>query len=71
MTQALRTFLTFQDGAATAALDLFADVLDDFEVITIAHYGPDGPGAEGTVMSAQFRLAGGESSCADSRVDHE
>ena len=42
----------------------------DFELQSVAHYGPDGPGPEGTIMSAQFRLAGGELSCADSPVDH-
>jgi len=70
MTQPVRTFLTFQDGEATAALDLYADVFHDFEITTIAHYGAAGPGPEGTVMSAQFRLAGGDFSCADSPVDH-
>ena len=40
MTQGLRTFLTFQGGAATAALDLYRDVFDDFELIEIDHYGP-------------------------------
>jgi predicted 3-demethylubiquinone-9 3-methyltransferase (glyoxalase superfamily) len=70
MTREVRTFLTFQGGAATAALDLYADVFDDFEIISIMHYGPAGPGPEGTVMMAQFRLAGGEFSCADSPVDH-
>jgi predicted 3-demethylubiquinone-9 3-methyltransferase (glyoxalase superfamily) len=71
MTQDLRTFLTFQGGAANAALELYADVFDDFEMISIAHHGPAGGGPEGTVMAAQFRLAGGEFSCADSPVDHE
>jgi predicted 3-demethylubiquinone-9 3-methyltransferase (glyoxalase superfamily) len=70
MTQGIRTFLTFQGGTATSALDLYADVFDDFEIISISHYGPAGPGSEGTVMAAQFRLAGGEFSCADSPVDH-
>jgi predicted 3-demethylubiquinone-9 3-methyltransferase (glyoxalase superfamily) len=70
MTQMLRTFLTFQDGAATAALELYADVFDDFEIISIARYGPEGPGPEGTVMSARFRLVGCEFGCADSPIGH-
>lgn len=70
VTRALRTFLTFQGGTATAALETYADVFDDFELTSIAHYGPGGPGPEGTVMVAQFRLAGVEFSCADSPVDH-
>jgi predicted 3-demethylubiquinone-9 3-methyltransferase (glyoxalase superfamily) len=70
MTQGLRTFFTFQGGVAGAALQLYADVFDDFELTSIAHYGPAGAGPEGTVMVAVFRLAGGEFSCADSPVDH-
>ena len=70
MTRDLRTFLTFQGGAASTALELYADVFDDFEMISIAHYGPGGGGPEGTVMTAQFRMIGGEFSCADSPVEH-
>ena len=71
MTRGLQTFLTFQGGAATSALDLYRDVFDDFELIEIDHYGPDGPGAEGTVISARFRIAGADLRCADSPIDHE
>jgi predicted 3-demethylubiquinone-9 3-methyltransferase (glyoxalase superfamily) len=70
MTQELRTFLTFQGGAATAALDLYRTVFDDFELIEIEHYGPDDIGPEGTVKMAKFRLASSEFSCADSPIDH-
>ncbi len=70
MTQALRTFFTFQHGAATAALGLYEDVFDDFELLQIDHYGPGEVGPEGTVKVARFRLAGTEFSCADSPVDH-
>ena len=70
MTQGLRTFLTFQGGAATAALDLYRDVFADFELIEIERYGPAEAGPEGTVKVAQFRLAGSEFSCADSPIDH-
>jgi len=70
MTQELRTFLTFQNGAATAALDLYKGVFDDFELVEITHYGPDGGGPVGTVMAAKFRLAGSEFGCADSPIEH-
>ena len=70
MTQGLRTFLTFQGGAATAALDLYRDVFADFELIAIERYGSAEAGPEGTVKVAQFRLADSEFSCADSPVDH-
>jgi predicted 3-demethylubiquinone-9 3-methyltransferase (glyoxalase superfamily) len=70
MTKGLRTFLTFQGGVATAALDLYGEVFDDFELIEIDHYGPGEPGPEGTVKVATFRLAGSDFSCADSPVTH-
>jgi predicted 3-demethylubiquinone-9 3-methyltransferase (glyoxalase superfamily) len=70
MTQELRTFLTFQGGVASAALDLYRTVFDDFELIEIEHYGPQESGPEGTVKVARFRLAGSDFSCADSPIDH-
>ena len=70
MTKELRTFLTFQGGAASGALDHYRDVFDDFELIEIDHYGPGDGGPEGTVKVAKFRLADSEFSCADSPVDH-
>ena len=70
MTVELRTFLTFQEGVAAAALDLYRDVFDDFELLEVQHYGPEGGGPEGTVMMAKFRLAGAELSCADSPIRH-
>ena len=70
MTRGLQTFMTFQGGAATAALELYRDVFDDFEIIEIAHYGPDSGGPDGTIMVATFRLAGTVFRCADSPVDH-
>ena len=70
MTTALRTFLTFQHGAATAALDHYEDVFDDFELVAIERYGPGEVGPEGTVKVATFRLAGSDFTCADSPVEH-
>ena len=70
MTQGLRTFLTFQGGTATAALDLYRGVFADFELIEIAYYGPGDTGPEGSVKVATFRLAGSDFSCADSPIDH-
>ena len=71
MTQVLRTFLTFQGGVASSALDLYDSVFDDFEIVDIEHYGENDMGPEGTVKSAKFRLSGAELSCADSPIAHE
>jgi predicted 3-demethylubiquinone-9 3-methyltransferase (glyoxalase superfamily) len=70
VTRELRTFLTFQDAAAGAALELYRAVFDDFELIEIDRYDSNGPGPEGSVRHARFRLAGSELSCADSPVSH-
>ena len=70
MTLGARTFLTFQGGVAHAALDLYREVFDDFELLEIDHYGAGDPGPVGTVKVARFRLAGSEFSCADSPVTH-
>jgi predicted 3-demethylubiquinone-9 3-methyltransferase (glyoxalase superfamily) len=71
MTKGLRTFLTFQAGEATGALDLYREVFDDFDLIEIDHYGAGDIGPEGTVKVARFRLARSDFSCADSPVRHE
>jgi predicted 3-demethylubiquinone-9 3-methyltransferase (glyoxalase superfamily) len=71
VTQELRTFLTFQGGVAAAALDLYRDVFDDFELVEMDRYGPSDSGPEGTVKVARFRLGGSHFSCADSPVRHE
>jgi predicted 3-demethylubiquinone-9 3-methyltransferase (glyoxalase superfamily) len=70
MTQELRTFLTFQDGTASAALDLYRNVFDDFELVEIDRYGPGDVGLEDTVKVAKFRVAGSNFSCSDSPVRH-
>jgi predicted 3-demethylubiquinone-9 3-methyltransferase (glyoxalase superfamily) len=48
-------FLMFT-GRAQEALDLYMAVFDDAEVIAVQRYGPEGPGAEGTIMHASFRI---------------
>ena len=45
-------------GAAEAAMTLYAEAFDDFAVQEILRWGPDGPGAEGTVMMATATLGG-------------
>ncbi|MET0920101.1 MAG: VOC family protein [Acidimicrobiia bacterium] len=70
MTLGLRTFLTFQGGVATAALDLYREVFDDFELVEIDRYTSEDGAPEGTIKAAKFRLAGNDLSCADSPIDH-
>lgn len=70
MADDLRPFFTFQGGVGPAALEFYAAVFDDFAIVTDERYGPDGPGPEGTIMTATFRVAGSEVSCSDSFIDH-
>jgi predicted 3-demethylubiquinone-9 3-methyltransferase (glyoxalase superfamily) len=71
MTQRLRTFLTFQGGAATAALDLYREIFEDFELVDVDRYGNDEGAPAGTIKVATFRLAGNELRCSDSPIRHE
>jgi predicted 3-demethylubiquinone-9 3-methyltransferase (glyoxalase superfamily) len=48
-------FLMFT-GRAQEALDLYMAVFDDAELIAVQRHGPEGPGAEGTIMHATFRI---------------
>jgi predicted 3-demethylubiquinone-9 3-methyltransferase (glyoxalase superfamily) len=48
-------FLMFT-GRAQEALDLYMAVFDDAELIAVKRHGPEGPGAEGTIMHATFRI---------------
>jgi predicted 3-demethylubiquinone-9 3-methyltransferase (glyoxalase superfamily) len=63
--------MTFQGGAATAALDLYQDAFADFELIEIDRYAAGEAGREDTIRAAKFRLAGSDFMCADSPVEHE
>lgn len=62
-------FLMFQ-GEADEALAFYVSVFDDARIEDIRRYGPDGPGREGTVMQALFRLGGLRVKCIDSPVRH-
>lgn len=62
-------FLMFE-GKAEEAMNLYVSAIPDSEVIDIKHYGPEGPGAEGSIMIARFALAGQRVFCIDSSVKH-
>lgn len=67
-------FLTFQPGrgqSAAAAMEFYVGLFADGEVIADQRYGAQGPGPEGTVVTAVFSVAGQQIRCSDSFVDHE
>jgi predicted 3-demethylubiquinone-9 3-methyltransferase (glyoxalase superfamily) len=63
-------FLMFQ-GNAEEAMKFYTSLLEDSEITSITHYGPNQPGAEGSVLQATFSLKGQEFMCIDSNVTHE
>lgn len=62
-------FLMFE-GQAEEAMKFYISLFDDGEIVDIKRYGPEGPGAEGTVYKARFRLAGLDVLCIDSPAKH-
>lgn len=67
--QKLTTFLMFEDRAEEA-MTLYTSLFADSEIVSITRYGPDGPGAEGSILHATFSLAGQQFMCIDSHVSH-
>lgn len=63
-------FLMFQ-GNAEEAMNHYISIIEDSEITSITRYGPNQPGAEGSVMHATFSLKGQTFMCIDSNVKHE
>lgn len=70
MTTRACPFLMFQGGVAREAMDFYISLFDDGEILSLAAYGAEGPGPEGTVQVARFRIAGQEFAASDSFVTH-
>jgi len=62
-------FLMFE-GRAEEAMNTYLTLFDDARVEHIHRYGPEGPGPEGSVMTAAFVIAGQRVLCSDSFVKH-
>lgn len=63
-------FLMFQ-GNAEEAMNHYVSIIEDSEITSIARYGPNQPGTEGSVMHAAFSLKGQTFMCIDSNVKHD
>jgi predicted 3-demethylubiquinone-9 3-methyltransferase (glyoxalase superfamily) len=59
MVRKITPFLWF-DGNAEEAMQFYVSVFEDAEILHVNRYGEAGPGTEGAVMTASFRLAGQE-----------
>lgn len=67
--QKITPFLMFE-GRAEEAMNYYLSVFDRSEILSIHRYGPNQPGAEGTVMHATFSLHGQTFMCIDSSIHH-
>ncbi len=67
--QKVTTFLMFE-GKAEEAMNFYTSLLNDSRIVSINRYGPEGPGAEGTVAHAIFTLNGQAFMAIDSNVEH-
>lgn len=68
--QKITTFLMF-DGRAEEAMNYYASIFANSEIVHIQRYGPGEGGAEGSVMHATFTLGGQTFMCIDSAVKHQ
>jgi predicted 3-demethylubiquinone-9 3-methyltransferase (glyoxalase superfamily) len=57
--QKITTFLTFNDQAEEA-INFYTSIFDNSRIVSTTRYGEEGPGPEGSLMSAAFELAGQE-----------
>ncbi|PXY19278.1 VOC family protein [Prauserella muralis] len=64
-------FLMFQKGEAAEAMSFYVSLFPGDAVLTDQRYGAEGPGPEGTVVMAEFTVAGQRVRCSDSWVTHE
>ena len=69
MAKSVRPFLMFE-GDAEAAMNFYVSLFPGAEIVSIARFGPEGPGAEGSVYQASFTVAGQTIMCFDSPVKH-
>ena len=68
--QKITTFLMFS-GQAEEAMNFYVSLFDQSEIVSIKRYGPNEPGAEGSVQQATFTLGGQTFMCIDSNVKHD
>jgi predicted 3-demethylubiquinone-9 3-methyltransferase (glyoxalase superfamily) len=70
MKQKIITFMTFQKNDAEQAMNFYIELFDNSEIISIQRWSKDGPGKEGTIMHAAFKLNGIQFMCSDSPPVH-
>ena len=58
-------------GDAEAAITHYVGLFDGGTIVSISRFGPDGPGAEGSVMQAEIEIGGQRLLVTDSPAVHE
>lgn len=66
----IQPFLMFE-GTAEEAMNFYVSLFLGAEVLGIVRYGANGPGPEGSVMKASFRIGTQIILCTDSFVQHD
>jgi predicted 3-demethylubiquinone-9 3-methyltransferase (glyoxalase superfamily) len=70
MSTMVRPFLMFE-GCAEEAMNLYVSLFPGGEILEVVRYGPEGPGAPGSIMKASFSVGGQTILCTDSWVKHD
>jgi predicted 3-demethylubiquinone-9 3-methyltransferase (glyoxalase superfamily) len=66
----MKPFLMFE-GQAEEAINYYMSIFKDGEIHEIVRYPAEGPGPEGTIIRAEFTVAGQRVLCTDSFVKHK
>ncbi len=66
----IATFLMFS-GQAEEAMNFYAALFEQSEIVRVTRYGPNEMGPEGSVQHAVFSLSGQPFMCIDSPVKHD
>lgn len=69
MAKSVRPFLMFE-GNAEAAMNFYVSLFPGAEIVSIARFGAEGPGVEGSVYQGIFTVAGQTMMFFDSPVKH-
>ncbi|WP_281612632.1 VOC family protein [Flammeovirga sp. SubArs3] len=63
--------LTFQDGNAENAMNLYVELFENSSILNINRWGNQMPNMEGKIMQATFELNGNLFMCSDSPAIHD
>lgn len=71
MQKQMTTSLTFQNGKAEDAMNMYVELFDNSKVISIQRWPTQDAGEEGKIMQGRFELNGNQFLCSDSPAVHD